>query len=234
MRMEFELAADDSREALDAGFAEIAERFAMDWRVAYPDERKRVALLVSREEHCMLDLLWRWRRGELDGDVGLVISNHEVAAPDVAGFGVPFEHVPVTKDTKPQAEARMLELLAGKFDLIVLARYMQILSGSFLEQLDAPVINIHHSFLPAFVGADPYRQARERGVKIIGATAHYVTEELDAGPIIEQDVVRVSHRDNIATLARVGGDVERTVLWRAVEAHLQDRTIVHAGTTVVF
>ena len=151
-----------------------------------------------------------------------------MAAPDVAGFGVPFEHVPVTKDTKPQAEARMLELLSGKFDLIVLARYMQILSGSFLEQLDAPVINIHHSFLPAFVGAEPYRQARERGVKIIGATAHYVTEELDAGPIIEQDVVRVSHRDDIATLARVGGDVERTVLWRAVEAHLQDRTIVHA------
>ena len=158
----------------------------------------------------------------------------EDRALDVAGFGVPFEHVPVTKDTKPQAEARMLELLSGKFDLIVLARYMQILSGSFLEQLDAPVINIHHSFLPAFVGAEPYRQARERGVKIIGATAHYVTEELDAGPIIEQDVVRVSHRDDIATLARVGGDVERTVLWRAVEAHLQDRTIVHAGTTVVF
>jgi formyltetrahydrofolate deformylase len=234
MRMEFELAADDSRESLDAGLAEIGERFAMDWRVAYPSERKRVALLVSREEHCMLDLLWRWRRGELAGDVGLVVSNHEVAAPDVAGFGVPFEHVPVTRDTKPQAEARMLDLLAGKFDLIVLARYMQILSGSFLEQLGAPVINIHHSFLPAFVGAEPYRQARERGVKIIGATAHYVTEELDAGPIIEQDVVRVSHRDDIATLARVGGDVERTVLWRAVEAHLQDRTIVHAGTTVVF
>ena len=234
MRMEFELAADDSREALDAGFVEIAERFAMDWRVAYPDERKRVALLVSREEHCMLDLLWRWRRGELDGDVGLVISNHEVAGPDVAGFGVPFEHVPVTKDTKPQAEARMLELLSGKFDLIVLARYMQILSGSFLEQLDAPVINIHHSFLPAFVGAEPYRQARERGVKIIGATAHYVTEELDAGPIIEQDVERVSHRDTVPELVRRGEDIERRVLARAVKLHLEDRVLVHENKTVVF
>jgi formyltetrahydrofolate deformylase len=234
MRMEFELASDDTREALDADFGTVAGEFAMEWRLAYPHERKRVAILVSREEHCLLDLLWRWRRGELDGDIGLVISNHEVAAPDVAGFGVPFEHVPVTPDTKPQAEQRMLELLAGNFDLIVLARYMQILSGGFLEGLGAPVINIHHSFLPAFVGAEPYRQARERGVKIIGATAHYVTEELDAGPIIEQDVVRVSHRDDLATLARIGGDVERTVLWRAVEAHLQDRTIVHAGTTVVF
>ncbi len=235
MRMEFALAESDGGEVFEQEFrAQVGERFAMDWRVAYPEQRKRVAILVSREEHCLLDLLWRWRRGELDGDVGLVISNHEVAASDVAGFSVPFEHVPVTPETKAQAEAQMLELLAGKFDLIVLARYMQILSGDFLARLGAPVINIHHSFLPAFVGAEPYRQARERGVKIIGATAHYVTEQLDAGPIIEQDVVRVSHRDDLATLARVGGDVERTVLWRAVEAHLQDRTIMHAGTTVVF
>jgi formyltetrahydrofolate deformylase len=235
MRMEFALAEGDSGEALERDFGtQVAERFAMEWRAAYVEQRKRVAILVSREEHCLLDLLWRSRRGELDGDIGLVISNHEVAAADVAGFGVPFEHVPVTKETKPQAEQRMLELLAGNFDLVVLARYMQILSGDFLARVGAPVINIHHSFLPAFVGAEPYRQARERGVKIIGATAHYVTEELDAGPIIEQDVVRVSHRDDVRTLASVGGDVERTVLRRAVDAHLQDRTIVHAGTTVVF
>ncbi len=191
-------------------------------------------MMVSRYDHCLLDLLWRWRRGELDIDVGLVVSNHPDLADDVAQFGVRFEHVPVTKDTKPEAEARQLELLGGRFDMVVLARYMQILSAGFLEQVGAPVINIHHSFLPAFAGAGPYEKARDRGVKLIGATAHYVTEDLDQGPIIEQDVIRVSHRDDVETLIRLGADIERTVLSRAVRWHCEDRVLVHGNTTVVF
>ena len=206
----------------------------MDVRFAYASERKRVALLASREDHCLLDLLWRRRRGELDADVVAVVSNHPEHAADVAGFGVPFHHVPVPPGGKDEAEARMLELLAGEVDLVVLARYMQILSRGFLDRLGVPVINIHHSFLPAFVGADPYRRARERGVKIIGATAHYVTEELDAGPIIEQDVARVSHRESVEQLERIGRDIERVVLARAVNWHLEDRVLVHENRTVVF
>jgi formyltetrahydrofolate deformylase len=163
-----------------------------------------------------------------------VISNHPDHAADVAGFGVRYEHVPVATGEKPAAEARMLELLAGRFDLVVLARYMQILSGTFLADVSCPVINIHHSFLPAFAGADPYRRALERGVKVIGATAHYATEELDAGPIIEQNVVRVTHRENVEALVRIGRDVERTVLARAVGLHLEDRVLVHENRTVVF
>ncbi len=236
MRMAFHLdGLDVGRAELERTFAaQVAEPFAMEWSVAYAAERKRVALLVSREDHCLLDLLWRRRSGELDADVGVVLSNHRVVEQDVERFGVPFAHVPVTPETKPQAEAAMLERLAGRFDLVVLARYMQILSGDFLRALGAPVINIHHSFLPAFAGADPYRRASERGVKIIGATAHYVTEELDAGPIIEQDVVRVSHRDDLGALVRLGRDVERAVLARAVQRHLEDRVLVHENRTVVF
>jgi formyltetrahydrofolate deformylase len=236
MRMEIHAEGlDVGREELEAAFAaQVAEPFAMQWSIAYATERKRVAILVSREDHCLLDLLWRWRSGDLDADVGLVLSNHRTFEQDVQGFGVPFVHVPVTPQTKPQAEAAMLEHLAGCFDLVVLARYMQILSGEFLRAVGAPIINIHHSFLPAFAGADPYRRASERGVKIIGATAHYVTEELDAGPIIEQDVTRVSHRDDIPALVRLGRDVERTVLARAVQRHLADRVLVHENRTVVF
>ena len=223
------------RAELERAFAEqVAAPFAMEWSVAYAADRKRMAILVSREDHCLLDLLWRWRSGELDADVGLVLSNHRAVEEDADRFGVPFSLVPVTPETKPQAEEAMLEQLAGRFDLIVLARYMQILSGDFLARVGAPVVNIHHSFLPAFAGADPYRRASERGVKIIGATAHYVTEELDAGPIIEQDVVRVSHRDDVAQLVRLGRDVERTVLARAVQRHLEDRVLVHENRTVVF
>jgi formyltetrahydrofolate deformylase len=206
----------------------------MDWSVSYGSRPKRMAILVSREEHCLLDLLWRRRRGELDCEITTVVSNHPDLAADAASFGVPYEHVPVTRDTKPEAEARLLELLAGRTDVVVLARYMQILSGGFLDALGVPVINIHHSFLPAFAGADPYARARARGVKIIGATAHYVTEELDAGPIIEQDVARVSHGHDVAALTRIGGDIERTVLARAVRLHLEDRVLVHEGKTVVF
>jgi len=237
MRMAFHLdGLDIGRAELERAFAEqVAAPFAMDWSIAYATDRKRMAILVSREDHCLLDLLWRWRSGELDADVGLVVSNHRVVEADAARFGVPFAHVPVTPDTKPRAEAEMLDLLGGgRFDLLVLARYMQILSGDFLACVGAPIVNIHHSFLPAFAGADPYRRASERGVKIIGATAHYVTEELDAGPIIEQDVVRVSHRDDLDALVRLGRDVERTVLARAVQRHLEDRVLVHENRTVVF
>jgi formyltetrahydrofolate deformylase len=206
----------------------------MDWSLRFGSERARVAILVSRHDHCLLDLLWRWRRGELDCDIPLVISNHPDLAADTAAFGVPFEVVPVVSGRKPEAEAAMLALLAGKVDLVVLARYMQILSGDFLERLGAPAINIHHSFLPAFAGADPYARAHERGVKIVGATAHYVTQELDGGPIIEQGVVRVSHRHGVDALTRMGADIERTVLARAVRWHLQDRVLVDGPRTVAF
>ena len=213
--------------------SEVVEPLAMEWRLVYPDEPRRVAVLVSREDHCLLDLLWRGRRGDFDGEVVQVISNHPDHAADVAAFGVAYEHVPVGDDQRV-AETRMLELLAGKVELVVLARYMRILSGQFLADVGVPFINIHHSFLPAFPGAEPYVRAAERGVKIIGATAHYVTEELDEGPIIEQDVARVSHRDSAEELAAIGRDIERTVLARAVRWHLQDRVIVHENRTVVF
>jgi formyltetrahydrofolate deformylase len=236
MRMEFlldELGA--RRAAFERAFdEEVARPFAMEWRLTDASERKRVALLASKPDHCLLDLLWRRRRGELDAEIVCVVSNHPDHAADVAAFGVPYHHVPVPKGGKPEAEVRMLELLAGEIDLAVLARYMQILSGDFLERLGAPVINIHHSFLPSFAGADPYRRAHEWGVKIIGATAHYVVEELDAGPIIEQDVARVSHRQTVEELERVGRDIERIVLARAVNWHLQDRVLVHEHRTVVF
>ena len=221
--------------ALEREFdAEVAHRFGLNWRITHAARRKRVAILVSREDHCLLDLLWRSRRGELDADIGQVISNHPDCAAQIEPFGVPFVHVPVEKGRKADAEARQLELLADRFDLVVLARYMQILSGDFLERIGAPVINIHHSFLPAFAGAGPYQKAKDRGVKLIGATAHYVTEELDAGPIIEQDVIRVSHRQDVPTLTRLGSDIERTVLMRAVSWHCDDRILVNGGTTVVF
>ena len=235
MRMEFHLERLlERRDDLERVFAErVAMPLEMDWRFAYGDRRKRTALLASRDDHCLLDLLWRWRRGELETDIVCVVSNHPTHAADVAGFGVPYHHVPVTPHAKAEAEPQILDHLAD-VDLVVLARYMQILSRDFLERVSVPVINIHHSFLPAFVGADPYRRARERGVKIIGATAHYVTEELDAGPIIEQDVARVSHRQRVEELERIGRDIERVVLGRAVEWHLQDRVLVHENRTVVF
>jgi len=214
--------------------AEIGRPFGMDWTLADAGVPKRVAIMVSRYDHCLLDLLWRARRGELDLEVGLVISNHPDLADEVRAFGVPYVHVAVSADTKPDAERRQIELLRGNFDLVVMARYMQILSGTFLDEVGMPVINIHHSFLPAFAGAGPYRRARERGVKLIGATAHYATQELDEGPIIEQDVVRVSHRDSAEALELRGADVERTVLARAVRWHCEDRVVRHGDRTVVF
>jgi formyltetrahydrofolate deformylase len=236
MRMEFVLEGLRERHGLlERDFARaVAEPFQMDWRITPATEQKRMALMASRDDHCLLDLLWRWRRGELAADIVAVVSNHPDHEPDVAAFGVPYHCVPVRAGGKAAAEARMLELLVGTADVVVLARYMQILSRDFLERLGAPVINIHHSFLPAFVGADPYRKAHEAGVKIIGATAHYVVEELDAGPIIEQDVARISHRETVEDLVRIGRDIERVVLARAVGRHLDDRVLVHENRTVVF
>jgi len=223
------------RDELESRFAaEVGRPFGMTWRFTDPGLPKRGALMVSREDHCLLDLLWRARRRELDLEVGLVISNHPDLAEDVRAFGVPYVHISVTRDTKPEAERRQIELLAGNFDVIVMARYMQILSAEFLESVGVPVINIHHSFLPAFAGAGPYKRARDRGVKLIGATAHYATQDLDEGPIIEQDVVRVSHRDTAASLQRRGADVERTVLSRAVQWHCEDRVVRDGDRTVVF
>jgi len=236
MRMVFRLEGLDlGRDEFERVFhSEVAERFGMDWQVHYASEPKRVAVMVSREDHCLLDLLWRRRSGEVAMEVGLVLSNHRELERTVTALDVPFEHVPVTGETKPAAEARQLALLAGRFDLVVLARYMQVLSSDFLDGLGAPAINIHHSFLPAFAGAAPYEQARERGVKLIGATAHYVTEELDAGPIIEQDVIRVTHRQDVRTLRHLGRDIERTVLARAVRWHCEDRVLRYGNKTVVF
>jgi formyltetrahydrofolate deformylase len=231
LRMEFTGAAADIAERFGQ---DVGERFGMSWRFWDAARLKRVAILVSREDHCLQELLWRSRRGELEAELVLVASNHEDTRRDVEAFGLPFHHVPVTPATKPAAEERLLELLAGRCDLVVLARYMQILSREFLDRVGVPVITIHHSFLPAFAGAAPYGQARERGVKLIGATAHYVTEELDAGPIVEQDVIRVSHRDDVPMLARLGADIERAVLARAVQWHCQDRVLRNGETTVVF
>lgn len=213
---------------------EIAEDFDMQWRLEPVTKRKRVAIFVSRYEHCLLDLLWRWRRGELRMDIVAVVSNHPDLESEVAAFGVPYHHIPVSPDTKAQAEQRQLDLLAGKVDLVTLARYMQILSGEFLTRVGAPVINIHHSFLPAFAGAEPYSRAHDRGVKLIGATAHYATEDLDEGPIIEQDVRRVSHRADTEMLTMIGRDIERTVFARAVHWHLEDRVLIHENRTIVF
>jgi formyltetrahydrofolate deformylase len=236
MRMVFEPAPAERREELHRRFREeVAAPFEMDHHFAESEERKRVAIFVSREDHCLSDLLWRWRSGELGGELVLVASNHPDHEGQVTSLGLPYHHVEVQPDRRGEAEETLLGLIEeSRVDLLVLARYMQILSGGFLDRLAAPAINIHHSFLPAFVGADPYARAHERGVKLIGATAHYVTEELDAGPIIDQDVTRVSHRDEIEDLVRIGRDIERIVLARAVMAHLDDRVLVDGPRTIVF
>jgi formyltetrahydrofolate deformylase len=235
MRLVFDAPPPEDRDALQSRFAEeLAQPFEMEHRFAEAGARKRVAIMVSREDHCLADLLWRWRTGELEAEVTAVISNHPHHAETVGMLGVACHHIPVTEERKPEAEREALELLAGRIDLLVLARYMQVLSAEFLEGLGTPAINIHHSFLPAFVGADPYQRAHERGVKLVGATAHYVTPELDAGPIIDQDVTRVSHRDETADLVGIGRDIERLVLARAVKAHLEDRVLLDGARTVVF
>lgn len=215
-------------------FTRVADRFQMKWHIFRESRKKRLAIFVSKEDHCLLELLWQWRNGDLDADIAMVVSNHPDMRSLVEPFGIPFHHIPVTPATKDEAERKQMEVVAGKADLIVLARYMQIISPKFIEQFPNRIINIHHSFLPAFVGGKPYAQAYTRGVKIIGATAHYVTEELDGGPIIEQDVQRVTHRDNVDNLKRIGRTIERVVLARAVKWHIEDRVLVHQNKTVVF
>jgi formyltetrahydrofolate deformylase len=236
MRVVFHLGTPADLDALREAFAaRVAERFAMDFRIHDAAVPKRAAIMVSRYDHVLLDLLWRTRRGELPLEVGVVVSNWGDLRGEVERFGLPYHEIPVTRDTKPQAEAAQLEILGGgQYDLVIMARYMQILSDDFLRAVGCPVINIHHSFLPAFAGAGPYERAKERGVKLIGATAHYATADLDEGPIIEQDVVRVSHRETAEELERQGADVERNVLARAVKWHCEDRILVHGNTTVVF
>ena len=221
-----------ARDEFAGAFRPLARRHGMDWRLAHTDTPKRMTILVSRYDHCLTDLLWRCGAGELDAEIPLVVSNHPDLAPCAQAHGVSFHHLPVTRDTKAEQEARVLNLLAENgIDVVVLARYMQILTPRFVEAYRDRLINIHHSFLPAFAGADPYRRAHERGVKTIGATAHYVGEELDAGPIIHQDV---SHRDTVEDLVRLGREVERRVLARAVRLHLKDRVLVDGNRTVVF
>ncbi len=236
MRVEWDLAGFDiSENEFATAFAPVVTRFEMRWRLALSSTRPRVAIFASRADHCLADLLYRYRAGELRCDVPLVIANHSDTERMAAAYGVSFMEVPVTPGTKQQAEARQLALLTEhRIDLVVLARYMQILSADFVRAFPDRIINIHHSFLPAFHGARPYHRACERGVKIIGATAHYVTEALDEGPIIEQDVVRVSHRDNIEDVIRKGADLEKLVLSRAARWQLDNRILIYANKTVVF
>ena len=223
-------------ETLKRGIEELAERFSMNWKLFDQNgPRKRVALFVSKYDHCLFDLLWRHRAGELSCDIPMIISNHEDLRPVAEQFDIPFEVIPITKETKAAQEQLELKRLREEgIELVVLARYMQILSEDFLREFEGQVINIHHSFLPAFMGGRPYHRAYERGVKLVGATAHYATADLDEGPIIEQDVVRCSHRDRTDDLVRKGRDLEKVVLARALRWHLEDRVLVYGNKTVVF
>jgi formyltetrahydrofolate deformylase len=236
--MRHEILASSLQEDLasfEAGFASIAEQFQMTWFLSDSQRPKKIALFASKESHCLADLLHRWHESELPGEVVCVIANHEDLRSMVEWYQVPFHHVPVTPDTKPEAFAQTEALVAQyQADVIVLARYMQILPPQMCADYTGRVINIHHSFLPSFVGARPYHQANERGVKLIGATCHYVTEVLDAGPIIEQDVIRVNHAHTIDDMKRLGRDVEKTVLARGLRFHLEDRVLIHGNKTVVF
>ena len=236
MRMEF--AAEGLQippDEIAAAFAPLAKTFEMRYEVRPSSRRTRVAMLVSKQDHCLADLLQRHKRDELHIDIPVIISNHDTCAGWAELFKIPFSVCPVTKETKPQQERQVLSLLKDhRVELVVMARYMQILSAGFLSLVGCPVINIHHSFLPAFIGANPYRQAYDRGVKIIGATAHYATDDLDEGPIIEQDVIRVGHRDTVDDLVRKGRDLEEIVLARVVRRHVEWRVLVYGRKTVVF
>ncbi|MGG1672553.1 formyltetrahydrofolate deformylase [Paenibacillus sp. NRS-1783] len=235
MRVEFDLPyLSEAQPQLEQDFAAVAEQFRMEWTISAVSRKKKLAIFVSKEDHCLVELLWQWQAGDLDADISLVVSNHPDMKEYVESFGIPYHHIPVTADTKPEAERRQLEVIGEDIDVIILARYMQIISPKFIVHYRNRIINIHHSFLPAFVGGKPYAQAYNRGVKIIGATAHYVTEELDGGPIIEQDVQRVSHGDDVNELKRIGRTIERVVLARAVKWHAENRILVHENKTVVF
>ena len=221
------------RDVIEPAFNAIAQPLNAKWQIHFSDTVPRIAVWVSRQDHCLFDLIWRQRAKEFNAEIPLIISNHENLNAIATQFDIAFQHIPITKETKHQQEAKQLALLQQhKIDLVVLAKYMQVLSAEFVSQFPN-IINIHHSFLPAFAGANPYQRAYERGVKIIGATAHYVTADLDEGPIIEQDVVQVSHRDDVNDLIRKGKDLERVVLARAVRSHLQNRVLVYGNRTVV-
>ncbi|WP_146341963.1 formyltetrahydrofolate deformylase [Nesterenkonia sp. NBAIMH1] len=221
-------------EDLRTRLGEVLSEFGMEWQLVEAKRLKRVAVFASKSDHCLLDLLWRQRRGELPVIITMVVSNHPDLSDDVRAFGIPYFYVPVEKGRREEAEARHLELLQDNVDLVVLARYMQVLTEDFINRVGVPIINIHHSFLPAFIGAGPYRKAKERGVKLIGATAHYVTKDLDEGPIIAQDVISVTHQETADDLQRRGADVERRVLSTAVEAHCEDRVLRDGNATIVF
>jgi formyltetrahydrofolate deformylase len=224
-----------SLEDFRAAFSPIATEFNMNWRITDSRARKRVVFLVSKPEHCIYDLLSRWKSGDLAIDIPCVISNHDYFRELVEWHGIPFHHVPVTPETKEAAYDRIMALFdAAAADTMVLARYMQVLSPKVCDRYPGQILNIHHSFLPSFVGAKPYHQAYARGVKLIGATCHYVTSELDAGPIIDQDVIRIDHSDSVADLIRYGKDIEKTVLARGLRYHVEDRVLRHGNKTVVF
>lgn len=222
------------RDIIGPAFNAIAQPLKAQWQLHFSDDMPRIAIWVSKQDHCLFDLIWRQRAGEFRAEIPLIMSNHPNLEAIAQQFGIAYHYLPITKDTKAEQELKQLELLQKyQIDLVVLAKYMQVLSGEFLQSFPK-VINIHHSFLPAFAGANPYQRAHTRGVKIIGATAHYATQDLDEGPIIEQDVVRVSHRDSVDDLIRKGKDLERIVLARAVRLHLQNRVLVYGNRTVVF
>ncbi|MGK2286879.1 formyltetrahydrofolate deformylase [Pedomonas sp. V897] len=227
---------DASLDGLKEGFAKVADSFGMTWTLRDRSERRRVMILVSRFDHCLADLLYRWRSGELQMDISAIVANHPIETYAHLDFrGIPFHYLPVTRETKLEQEAELWKLIQStKTDLVVLARYMQVLSDGLAAKLTGRCINIHHSFLPSFKGAKPYHQAHMRGVKLIGATAHYVTSDLDEGPIIEQDVERITHSDGAEDLVRKGRDIERRVLARAVRYHLEDRVMLNGRKTVVF
>ncbi|MDZ4671705.1 MAG: formyltetrahydrofolate deformylase [Phototrophicales bacterium] len=236
MRVQWDLAGFEiPKDKITTAFTPLAEQYGMTWRVHFSDEVQRMALFVSKEEHCLYDLLSRWQSGDLRVHIALIISNHPTLGHIAEKFNIPFHQFTITKENKAGQEQAQIDLLkTHNVDLVVLARYMQIITAEFIAQFPNRIINIHHSFLPAFPGAKPYHQAYERGVKIIGATSHYVTPDLDAGPIIEQDVARVDHRDSISEMIRKGKDLEKTVLARAIWTHLGHRVLVYNNKTVVF
>jgi formyltetrahydrofolate deformylase len=236
MRTEFRMPDLETRGSLlEHDFKAVAGRFGMDWRLSYVSRRKRLGVFVSRADHALLELLWQQTAGDLPADIVVVVSNHTNNQELAQRHGIPYFHVPITSATKPAAEAEEHRILAEfNVDVVVLARYMQVLTADFLNRYPARIINIHHGFLPAFVGANPYQAAYDRGVKLIGATAHYVTEDLDAGPIIEQDVLRIDHRHDTEDLRRLGRYIERVVLARAVGWHVEDRVLLHGNKTIVF
>ncbi len=236
MRIEVELGGFNlTRETFSQAWAGLAKSFSMRWNIQWSNEHKRMVILVSKESHCLSDLLWRWKTGELRVEIPFVVSNHELLAEQVSAYGIPFHHLPVNDRNKEEQEQTLRDILAEQaVDFMVLARYMQILSPQFVADFTERIINIHHSFLPAFAGPKPYHQAYERGVKIIGATSHYVTDQLDQGPIIAQQTLAVGHRDSVEDMIRKGRDLERVVLASAVRLHVEDKILVSQNKTVVF